>query len=114
MRCRPKTIRALVLVGLTYAVLWFVTAWFGGRHVRNLKLSTMYQPMGLSGFTDVSDGSSAQGPWYYCRTLSYAPFLIRVDYGWHTGGLSGDGGSELYWWAFVRAIRVYEIGHWAE
>jgi hypothetical protein len=100
-------------VGVAYGALWLATGLLGTRDVRKLKLSGMYQPMGLAGFTDVSNGASAKWPWYYCRTLSYAPFLVRVDYGWQTGGLSGDGGSELYLWVFGSTVRAYEIEHWA-
>jgi hypothetical protein len=113
MRRRFSRLRWLVLLVVVYAVLWLVTLTFGTRDVRTVRLRAMYQPMGLSGFTDVSDGSSAKWPWYYCRTVSYAPFVVRVDHGWQTGGLSGDGGSELYLWAFGVAVKAYEIEHWA-
>jgi hypothetical protein len=40
--------------------------------------------------------------------------LVRVEYGWHSGPLAGDGGSALYLWFFGHAIRIHELNHWAE
>jgi len=98
--------------------MWLVTVSFGAREVRQLKLSSMSQPTGLAGFTDLSDGGSADGrsakwPFYYCSTVSFAPFLVRVDYGWQSGGLCGDGASDLYLWVFGAVVKIYEIDHWS-
>jgi hypothetical protein len=105
--------RALVLVvGLVlYNGLWFLTHLFGAPQVRNIAVQAMRVP---PHYRDVSGREERiAGPAYYCSSRAYGPFLVRADYGWHAGPLSGDGGRALYLWLFGRAFRIRELEHWA-
>ena len=110
-----KSLRYAVLAGVTYTVLWAVTHIVGAPEVRNLSVSTMNLPNGLTGFTEASLGnhSSIKGRTYFCRAFACAPFVVRVDHGWAAGPLTGDGGSELYLWVPRIKLRIYELDRWA-
>lgn len=111
---RFRSICTLVIVIASYTTMWALTPFVGGYQIRKQKLSTMYQPEGLAGFEEVS-GPGIRGKGrrvYYCRTTAYAPFIIRVDYGWNTGSLSGDGGSELYFWGLGATSQIRVLEHW--
>jgi hypothetical protein len=66
-------------------------------------------------YTDVARNvrTGKRLPIYYCRAVAYAPFVVRADYGWQSGPLSGDGGSALYLWLFGSVFRIRELDHWA-
>ena len=121
----------LLLVATFYTALWWLTAAFGVPASRAVALNAM----GLlpASAVDISSPNSEHlysmqrkgqksnssqtfgdaPPWYYCRASPYAPFLIRIDYGWATGPLRGDGGGVWYLWAFGAVFRAYEFAHWA-
>lgn len=106
----------LVVVLGAYCGMWAVTHFVGGRQIRRLTLSTMHQPAGLAGFEEVSEPGvvrKGNAGSYYCRTVAYAPFVVRVDYGWTAGPLSGDGGSELYLWALGTSAQIRVLEHWS-
>src|SRR5262249_27217892 len=100
-------------IGALYIALWELTQLAGmptvDRRVRaGMPVDSSYT------YTDVAAKGRPRipGRFYYCRATAYAPFLVRADYGWHAGGLAGEGGSELYLWAFGPTMRVYELEHW--
>jgi hypothetical protein len=111
---RSKSLNVAILAAGTYAILWALTHFVGGPQVRNLSLSAMHLPDGLSGFTETSQvhRPSDNSRTYFCRAFAYAPFVVRIDHGWASGSLSGDGGSELYLWAPGVKFRIYELDHW--
>jgi hypothetical protein len=93
-----------------YAALWFLTGYAGLADVRRTVLATMQIPPNS---TDISDGrNEVVGPVHYCTVRAYAPFLVRADYGWQRGKLSGDGGSALYVWIYGFRFRLRELDHW--
>jgi hypothetical protein len=110
-----KSLRLAILAGGTYVILWVLTHFVGGPRVRDVAVNAMHLPDGLSGFTEVSPvhRASHNGRTYFCRAFAYAPFVVRVDHGWATGPLSGDGGSELYLWVPGVKLSFYELEHWA-
>jgi hypothetical protein len=95
-----------------YALLWFVTHRIGAPQVRSAVVEVIQKP---SGSTDVSQriDERVAGPVYWCVASAYAPLMVRVEYGWQSGPLYGDGGSALYLWLFGRAFRIHELEHWA-
>lgn len=111
---RSKRLRFAVRVCVAYVVLWALTYFVGGEQLRTLSVGAMNLPNGLVGFTEVPlDHSVHVGSRvYFCRALAYGPFVVRIDHGWATGPLSGDGGSELYVWVPGVKLRIYELGHW--
>jgi hypothetical protein len=60
------------------------------------------------------DGTKPRRPYFYCRTRTYGPFLVRADYGWHRRELNGRGGSAIYVWLFGLVRRVDELESWEE
>jgi hypothetical protein len=109
-----KGVRAVGIVAGGYVALWFVTHFVGVREVYHAAVATM--PISpRDAYTDVPRRvkTATNGPIYFCRATAYAPFLVRADWGWHTGPLSGDGGSTLYLWFFGRTYRVRELDHWS-
>lgn len=128
---RRRVVVLLTLAAL-YGLLWWLTSVMGVSATRAVALRAMGD-IPTSG-VDISTADAArryslQYPhpakgsswhtytnapaWYYCRASAYAPFLIRVDYGWATGPLRGDGGSVWHLWAFGAVFRAYEFEHWA-
>jgi hypothetical protein len=111
---KGKWLRFLTLFIVLYFALWELTHLVGMPTVcRTVKASL---PVDSSyAYTDVSRRmkSKTNGPIYYCQATAYAPFLVRADYGWQSGSLSGDGGSALYFWFFGFTSRIREIEHWA-
>ncbi|MGA2242014.1 MAG: hypothetical protein ABSH11_08235 [Verrucomicrobiota bacterium] len=96
-----------------YVGLWFLTDFAGVPKTRTVALRAMRDIP--SSWTDISriPASQTKGPTYYCRASAYAPFLIRVDYGWVSGPLTGDGGSVWYLWIFGAVFRAHEFSHWS-
>lgn len=104
--------RLLILASavLLYTGLWFLTHRFGAPQVRSIAVAAMHVP---ADYKDVSGRTDhVTGPVYYCSSRAYAPFLVRADYGWQGGPLSGDGGSALYLWLLGHAFRIRELEHW--
>ena len=96
-----------------YVFFWFVTHFFGVPNVYHTVKSSM--PITASfAYTDVPRRvrGSTDGPIYFCRAIAYAPFLVRGDYGWQSGPLSGEGGSSLYLWFCGYTLRIRELEHW--
>src|SRR3954471_6528018 len=93
--------RLVILVGyiVLYLGLWFLTHQVGAPQIRTIAFEAMHVP---------PNSTSS------CSSHAYAPFVIRVDYGWHGAPLCGDGGSALYLWFFGRAVLIRELEHWAE
>ena len=126
--------RRRVVVSLTvaalYGLLWWLTATVGAPGTRAVALRAMGD-IAASG-VDISSPDAERRytmqykaqkkgswhtfgdapPWYYCRASAYAPFLVRIDYGWATGRLRGDGGSVWHLWVFGVVFRAYEFDHW--
>ncbi len=101
----------LVVAGLVlYGGLWMLTQLVGAPQVRNVIVESMHLPPTYTELPCRTD--RVTGPVYYCTARAYAPFLVRSDYGWVGGPLSGDGGSVLYFWFFSRAFRIQELDHW--
>ena len=107
-----KWLLILVVVVALYAGLLHLTHRFGAPQIRSIVVEAMHVP---PNYRDVSDGRDhVSGPYYYCSSRAYAPFLVRIDYGLHGGPLYGDGGSTLYLWLFGPGFRIRELEHWAE
>lgn len=109
--------RAGVFVVALYVLLWSLTHFVGGAAVRKVALDAMPVAVSRGGFTDITrrEGPVSLGERVYsCRAVGWAPFLVRADYGWGTGPLTGGGGSTLYVWLIGRSFPVYELNHWAQ
>jgi len=109
---RHLTQRRLLVLGavvVLYASFWFLTHLIGAPQIRNVAVEAMRVP--AQGMIEPSGQRSPVIS--HCFTKTYAPFLVRADYGWGDGSLYGDGGSALYLWFFGRAIHVKELAHWA-
>jgi hypothetical protein len=107
-----RWVRRFSLFLVVYGFLWLVTWFFGVSQTRNAGLRELGDIS--AGWSDISRGRSpsTRSPWYYCRASAYGPFLVRVDYGWVSDPMTGDGGSVWYFWLFGRAFRVHEFDHW--
>jgi hypothetical protein len=117
LRSRGKLLRGLGLAAVGFAGLWLITWAIGSRDVRQTVLANMSLPGPRSEFRDVSSLDKSQrvlGNTYYCRTVTYAPLLVRADFGWGAGSLSGAGGSALYLWLLGRSFLQVEFNSWAE
>ena len=108
---RRRVFAVLVLVVL-YGVLWLLTAAVGAPKTRMVALRAMREIPASWTDTSYGDAPKTKGPTYFCRASAYAPFLVRIDYGWVSGPLTGDGGSVWYFWTIGSALRVYEFEHW--
>ncbi len=108
-RCFTKKILGLVLAAIIF--LGLLTEFIGAPQVHKVVVATM--PIKPS-FTEISRDNTQRvaGPVYYCSAVAYAPFLVRVDYGWNAGGETGGGASAFYFWIFGITFRVHEFGHW--
>jgi hypothetical protein len=108
-----KWVRVLGLAVAGYGVAWFITHFVGVRSVYHAAKARM--PI-TSEFADTDVPhrvrGSADSPVYFCRAVAYGPFLVRADFGWQTESLSGDGGSDLYFWFFGYTARIWELDHW--
>lgn len=122
--------RVVVLLAITtlYGLLWWLTAIFGAPATRAVAFQAMDVP---ADWLDVSSREAADlyherykyqppGTWhtysqappsFYCRASAYAPFLVRIDYGWATGPARGEFGSVWYLWVFGAVVRGYEWDH---
>ena len=90
--------------------MWLLTQVRGAPAVRNVVLAAIEVP---DSCTNVSHATTMPGVGEYCcRAAAYGPFLVRVDYGWVSGPMRGDGGSVLYSWLLGPIFRVYEFRHW--
>lgn len=107
----PKKRRALLIVGIAFALCIGVamTAFFGKAMVKERAVADMNLASGVRERT----GAVSSLPHYYCSARTYGPFVVRADYGWHSGPLSGKGGSAIYIWVFGWTKRVIELQEWA-
>jgi hypothetical protein len=121
----------LLTVAALYGLLWWLTSALGVPAARVVALRAMGD-IPASG-VDISTADSSRRyssqyphpkgsswhtytnapPWYYCHGSAYAPLLIRIDYGWKSGPLRGDGGSAWHVWVFGAVFRAYEFQRWA-
>ena len=109
-----KRVRLFLSCGLSlYGLLWFLTHVFGAPQVRQEKVGKFSR---FPEFTDISKigGQRVSGPVYYCRTATYLPFVVQVEYGWSSGPFSGDGGTTLYVWVFGLTFPFWEHSHWSD
>lgn len=117
LRGRSKLLRHVGLAVVSLGGLWLITGLIGSRDVRQTVVARMHLPEPPSEFRDVSSLDKSQrilGNTYYCRTFAYAPLLVRADFGWGAGSLSGTGGSALYLWLFGHSILLVEFNSWVE
>lgn len=109
-----KRLIVLGAIAAGYILIWCITHFVGVPSVYR----TVEDSMPITAefhYTDVRRKASGGTDWprYYCYTVAYAPFLVRADYGWQSGSLSGDGGSGLYLWLPGYTVRIVELGHWS-
>jgi preprotein translocase subunit SecE len=88
-----RRITVLFSVILIYGMLWLVTCLYGAAYTRDTVIDELKPAPPLQ-----------QN--FYCRTHTYAPFLVRVDYGCVIGSLTGGGGSNWYLWFFSNPIHL--------
>lgn len=93
---------------ILYASLWWLTHRFGAAQVRSRVVASFPAP-----FTDVTYTGSrgVSRPFYYCRAVAWAPFLVRVHYSWDKAPLNGAGGRVLYLWFLGPSFRLWEYEH---
>lgn len=106
---RPgKLLMTLAVIGIAVSVGVASTAHFGTRTVKRRAIADMNPPSGI----EESDGAAHSAPYYYCTVQTYGPFLVRAEYGWQIGPLSGRGGSAMYIWFFGWTKRMAELETW--
>jgi hypothetical protein len=107
-------VATVILTGavIIYASLWGLTQRVGAPQVRKIAVDSFHFP---ASFTDVTHTSSrdVRSPAYYCRAVAWAPFLVRIEYDWESGPLTGDGGRVLYLCIFGASFRLWQYAHWA-
>ena len=111
-RRRWFTKKTTIILVVTGILLWLVTQFFGAPQIHRVAVATM--PVTTS-FTELSRNTphSVTGPVYWCTEVAYAPFLVRANYGWVAGSLTGGGADVLYLWIFGMTFRLHEFGNWA-
>jgi hypothetical protein len=111
---RRKTLRIFGGMAGLYVCCWFVTHFAGVPSLWRAVTASMPVTSSFA-YTDVPRRvrGGTDGPIYFCRATAYAPFLVRADYRWRSGPLSGSGRSALYLWFFGYTSRVRELEHWA-
>lgn len=105
-----------MLMGL-YLLTWLATQAIGTAQVRRTVIEAMLKPEQRSGFEDVTRKEAAvrRGEKVFsCRARAWTPFLVRVDYGWGAGPVTGGGGSRLYVWLMGYAVEVADLSDWAQ
>ena len=110
-RFTRRQVMVLFALGVLYGMLWWITGVTGVSRTRAAALRAMGEIP--PSWTDVSYAAAppTNGPTYFCRASAYAPFLVRVDYGWVSDPLRGDGGSAWYLWVCGAVFRAYEFCH---
>lgn len=87
-----------------YAFLWLLTGILGAPQVKKEVMWNYIQANGK-----VTHRHPGSEDWCYVKT--YAPFIVRADYGFG-GTLSGIGGDQLYFWAFGRTYKIGDVSFW--
>jgi len=108
-----RWLRVFCCVVAFYICFWFVTHFVGvGSVYHTVKAGMPITPQ--FAYTDVQRRvrGSTFDPIYFCQAVAYGPFLVRADYGWQSGPLSGDGGSDFYLWFFGYTSRIWKLDHW--
>jgi len=106
----------LCVAGL-YGTMWFLTHVRGTTQIREAVLAAMVLAGDRSEFEDVTHSERPPklgSKLYSCRAVAYGPLIVRVDYGWGAGPLTGGGGSALYIWLIGRSFQVCKLDEWSQ
>src|SRR5687767_13167208 len=91
MKTTVKRRKIRVIIGV-YLGAWLLTQVVGATQIRWQVLRPY-----------LSAGSAR------CLAVAYAPFLVRVDYGFYSGPLSGGGGGDLYIWLLGFNFHIHKF-----
>lgn len=101
--------RNLLIFGICYCVLWFLTATVGVRQLRRRVLRGWELPPDCVEVAQEYDGTRP-GCGYYFRVNSYAPFLIASSWDISNGDFS-TGASGIVLW-FGKLIPLPPFHSW--
>jgi hypothetical protein len=110
---KNKKFLVIVCFGVLYVGLWLVTHFAGETKVRNAARDAFVSSHLDSMKARESGGRPPSMPTYRFAARAYAPFIVRVAYGWKIG-THAEGGSTLYCWFFGRSYLIREFGHETE
>jgi hypothetical protein len=88
--------RGLLIVGASYGALWLLTATVGVRQVRHLVFHTLQFDASFVEIAPEYDGPTPYSA-YSFRAISYAPFVVAVDWRYYRGDF-GTGASGVVLW----------------
>ena len=110
----PRNLKIILFVcgGLVaLGLVWVATAKYGAPDIRKQFVSNM--PAGVPDFSNTPEKlREDKYPWFVCWTHAVAPFVVRMDSGYATGGLWGSGGTTYYFWFFGFSRPVFETNQW--
>jgi hypothetical protein len=110
----PRTVRTCsLLLIVIYAALWLLTATVGSREIRLLVKTRLEEHSGTA-LREIPDRLMRHSayPYFYARSMSPCPFVLRVHYTFGSGQLAEEGWVAWYAWMFGWSHRMVERQEW--